>query len=73
MDDMVRDSLIIIAIFAILMIICLIGWLTCYISAKTLLLYMEARKYDMPSRKEIRKWTKQAARHTLGLQTETLE
>lgn len=44
-----------------------IGWLTTYIALKAILFYMKEKKYALPSRAELKKWCKYAARHTFGI------
>ena len=48
-------------------IVCGVGWTANYISAKAVIHYILEKGYELPSKEEIRKHTKYAAKHTLGL------
>lgn len=56
----------------IVITICAIGWSANYISTKALLFYIKAKKYEIPDKKEIKKWTRYAAKHTLWFEVEDI-
>ena len=59
----------VVLIFMLLFTTCIsvTGWVTCYISLKALLFFMREKGYTPPTKTEIKKWCKYAAKHTLGL------
>lgn len=66
MDVLFVTSLIVTAI-------CAIGWSSNYVSTKALLFYIKAKKYEIPDKKQIKKWTRYAAKHTLGIKVEDID
>ena len=56
----------------IVMTICAIGWSVNYVGTKALLLYIKAKGYRVPSKQEIKKYTRYAAKHTLGIEVEDI-
>lgn len=59
--------------FAIMMFISMFGWLVCYVSTKSLLLYMKKKGYELPRKKEIKKYCKYVARDEFGLEFKDID
>lgn len=47
--------------FVVATIICSIGWLVCYISAKAIVYYLQQKGYPKPDKKEINECTRHVA------------
>ena len=56
-----------IIVLSLICVACIIGWLAINIALKAMLFYMKDKKYALPTKAELKKWCKYAARDTFGI------
>lgn len=61
------EVIVIVVILGIAVVFCAFGWAVSYNSTKALLMYMKQSGFKIPDKKEIKKFSRMAAMHTLLL------